>query len=106
MNHIEAAKQMAAQLQEKIRKAPKAKTKTYRVWKCTPTGQLLSSLEDVEIGEGEEMEEMEEVLRDVAEFHTNDGEACEYLGWQGGVYEFGYEWDGETQSLFLTVEEI
>lgn len=100
MNHIEAAKQMAAQLQEKIR-APKAKTKTYRVCETTATGQHLNDVEEIEVEEGEDLEE---ILCDVASHHA--GEAAEAMGWCAGAYGFQYEWEDEAREIFLVAQEI
>ena len=102
MNHIEAAKQMAAQLQEKLNAAPKeAKTKTYRVCETTASGQHLNDVEEIEVEEGEDLEE---ILCDVASHHA--GEAVEAMGWCAGAYGFQYEWEDEAREIFLVAQEI
>lgn len=100
MKHIETAKQMAAQLQEKL-SAPKAKAKTYRVCETTATGQHLNDVEEIEVEEGEDLEE---ILCDVASHHA--GEAAEAMGWNGRVYGFQFEWDDETCEMYLMAQEI
>lgn len=100
MNHIEAAKQMAAQLQQKLSAPKKAKAKTYLVCETTASGQHLNDLEEIEVEE----EDLEEILCDVASHHT--GEAVEAMGWCAGAYGFQYEWEDEAREIFLVAQEI